>query len=156
MKTDYRVLVVHPEAKLAVQWAQAFQELGFRTLVNDSMVGAIGAIRKQHIDAIIVLSPRADITHAEHFLADGEDLPLCVVVGGETAAIGVRTRSIISFSANACAQDMVPCMLSLLNLVEVDNEHRTLPMRAPSVMQACKFTAWLTTSHTGTRASSAW
>ncbi len=156
MKTDFRVLVVHPEAKVAVLWADAFHELGFCTLVNDSMIGAIGAIRKQHIDAIVVLSPRADITYAENFLSDGEDLPLCVVVGGGTAPIGVRSRSVVSFSATARAQDMAPCIRTLLDLVVVDNYHRTLPMRVPSVMHASKFTAWLTTPHTRVRASSAW
>ncbi|MBP9085086.1 MAG: hypothetical protein KBG15_03170 [Kofleriaceae bacterium] len=156
MKMNSSVLVVHPDAALAAQWAKAFTDLGFRSLVTDTMIGAIGAIRRQKVDAIVVLTSRADITNAEYFLAEGEDLPLCVVVGGETAAIGVRSRSVLAFDATARAQDMVPCIRSLLTMVVPDHQHRTLPLRAPSVGTACKFTAWLTTPSFTPRASSAW
>ena len=156
MKTDFRVLVVHPDAKYAVQWAEAFADLGFRTLFNDNMIAAIGTLRKHHVDALVVWAPRAEISHAESFLADGEDLPLCVVVGGETAPIGLRSRSVISFDTMTSAEAMAPCMRMMLDLVVPDNHHRTLPLRAPGMIAAGKFTAWLTMAPTRARSSSAW
>ena len=156
MKTDFRVLIVHPDADIAVQWAQDFADLGFRTLVNQTMIAAIGTLRKNHVDALVVWAPRADITHAENFLADGEDLPLCVVVGGETAPIGLRSRSVISFDSTVSAQTMAPCMRTMLDLVVPDNHHRTLPLRAPGLIAAGKFTAWLTLPPSRSRSNSAW
>lgn len=155
MAKELSVVVVHPQPKTAVLWAQAFEGAGFRTIVNDSMIGAIGAMRRQHIDAIVVLSNRADITRAEGFLADGEDLPLCVVVGGGTEQLGLRSRSVMVADSDTSPGDLVPCIRTMVALVVPDDRFRTLPLRAPGGVAASKFTAWLT-GPTRTRAYSAW
>jgi CheY-like chemotaxis protein len=144
MSKQLSVVVVHDQASRAIMWAESFEALNFRTMATDSMVSAIGAMRRHNVDAMISFASHDAIARAETFLAEGEDLPLCVVVASHQQALGLRSRAVIAADADSTAEQLAQCIRAMLTLVVPDDEHRRLPLKTPGRISGQKFTAWLT------------
>ena len=157
MKAYMRVVVIHPEPKLGVEWETSLEELGVTVTVVDSPLAAIVAMRRTYFDALLCFSPRRELAKAAQYHEEGV-LPLCVLLAPDDDEVGLRALGLITCHPSCSPKQVTRWLVSLAAVASPTSDRRPMPMRTPAAALG-KWTVWMWPEPSGTgraRSVTAW